>query len=34
MEAIEIRKDSNIVKIAVAQARHESVDSDVAKRAN
>lgn len=34
MEMIDIRKDSNIVKIMVAQAKHERLDSDVANRAN
>lgn len=34
MEMIDIRKDSNIVNIMVAQAKHERVDSDVAQRAN
>lgn len=34
MEKIEIRKDSNIVNVMVAQAKKERVDSDVANRAN
>lgn len=34
MEMIEIKKNSNAVKVLVAQARHESVDSNVAKRTN
>ena len=34
MDYIEIKKNSNVVKTLVAQAKHESVDSDVAKRTN
>lgn len=34
MENIEIMKNSNAVKVIVAQARHESVDSDIASRTN
>lgn len=34
MDTIEIMKNSNAVKVIVAQARHENVDSDVAKRTN
>lgn len=34
MEMIDIRKDSNIVGVMVAQAKNERVDSDVANRAN
>lgn len=30
---IEIYKDSNIVKVMAAQARHESIDSNVAENA-
>lgn len=33
MENITIKKDSNLVGVLVAQAKHERVDSDAAKNA-
>ncbi len=34
MESINIQKNSNVVKVLVAQANHESVDTDMVKRTN